>query len=58
MEILFEKGYTFKMVRTSHGSYIYISRFGQVVKVVSCGSQINISNAYFSNLINQIESTD
>jgi hypothetical protein len=58
MKIIFEKGYTFKIVKTSHGSDIYISRFGQIVKVVSCGSQMNLSNTYFSDLIHQIESID
>jgi hypothetical protein len=58
MKMIFEKGYTFKKVKTSHGSDIYISRFGQVVKVVPCGSQMNISDAYVSNLIHNIETID
>jgi hypothetical protein len=56
--MIFEKGYTFKKVKTSHGADIYVSRFGHVVKVIPCGSQMNLSNAYVSNLIHQIESMD
>ena len=58
MKMIFEKGYTFKKVKTSHGSDIYVSQFGQVVKVVACSSQKNLSDAYISNLIHQIESMD
>jgi len=54
--MIFEKGYTFKKVKTSHGPNIYISQYGQVVKVVPCCSQINLSDVYASDLIHQIES--
>jgi hypothetical protein len=56
--MIFEKGYTFKKVKTSHGSTMYVSKFGQIVKVVPCSSQISISHAYASNLIRQIESKE
>jgi hypothetical protein len=56
--MIFEKGYTFKKIKTSHGSDIYISRFGQIVKVVPCCPQMNSSDAYVSNLIHQIEYID
>lgn len=58
MKMIFENGYTFKKVRTSHGSNIYVSQFGQVIKVVPCGSQMSLSEIYVSNLIRQIESMD
>jgi hypothetical protein len=54
--MIFEKGYTFKQVKTSHGFDIYVSQFGQVVKVIPCSTQMNISDSYFCNLIYQIES--
>ena len=54
--MIFEKGYTFTKVNTSHGPDLYISRFGQVVKVVPYNQEINLSDAYINNLINQIES--
>jgi hypothetical protein len=54
--MIFEKGYTFTKVNTSHGQDLYISRFGQVVKVVPYNQEINLSDAYINNLINQIES--
>jgi len=56
--MIFEKGYTFKKVNTSHGPNIYVSQYGQVVKVVPCCSQINFSAVYASDLIHQIESMD
>ena len=56
--MIFEKGYTFTKVKTSHGPDMYISRFGQVVKVVPCSPRMNLSEAYTSNLIHQIESMD
>ena len=34
MKMIFEKGYTFTKVKTSHGPAMYVSRFGQVVKVI------------------------
>jgi len=54
--MIFEKGYTFKKVKTSHGSNIYISQYGQVVKVVPCCSQMNLSDSDANDLIQQIES--
>ena len=54
--MIFEKGYTFTKVNTSHGQDLYVSRFGQVVKVVPYNQKINLSDAYINTLINQIES--
>jgi hypothetical protein len=56
--MIFEKGYTIKRVKTSHGSDLYVSKFGQVVKVMPCSPKINISDSYVSNLIRKIESND
>jgi hypothetical protein len=56
--MIFEKGYTFKKVKTSHGSKTYISRFGQIVKVIPCSPQTKFSGTYVSSVINQIESKD
>lgn len=56
--MIFEKGYTFTKVKTSHGPTMYVSRFGQIVKVVPCSSRINVTAAYANNLIHQIESKD
>lgn len=55
-KVIFEKGYTIKKVKTSRGHDIYVSQFGQVVKVVPCSSQVDYSATYISNLIRQIES--
>ena len=54
--MIFEKGYTFTKVNTSHGQDLYVSRFCQVVKVVPYNQEINLSDAYINNLIDQIES--
>ena len=54
--MIFEKGYTFTKVNTSHGQDLYVSRFGQVVKVVPYNQEINLSDADINNLIYQIES--
>lgn len=54
--MIFEKGYTFKKVKTSHGSEMYVSRFGQVVKVIPCSPQTSLPDTYVHNLIQQIES--
>jgi hypothetical protein len=54
----FAKGYNFTKVRTSHGPDIYVSRFGRLVKVVPCNPQMELSEAYASDLIRQIESKD
>jgi hypothetical protein len=56
--MIFAKGYTFTKVRTSHGPNMYISRFGRVVKVMPCSSQVDLSDTYTRELINQIESKD
>lgn len=56
--MIFAKGYTFTKVRTSHGPDMYVSRFGRVVKVVPCSSQVDLSDTYTSGLINQVESKD
>jgi hypothetical protein len=54
--MIFEKGYTFKKVKTSHGSEMYVSRFDQVVKVIPCSTQTLLSDTYVHSLIQQIES--
>lgn len=51
--MIFEKGYTFTKVNTSHGEDMYISRFGEVLSIVPYTPQADISN-----LIQQIESMD
>ena len=56
--MIYEKGYTFTKVKTLHGPTMYVSRFGQVVKVIPCNSKMNLSAAYASNLIHQIESRE
>ena len=56
--MIFAKGYTFTKVKTSHGPDMYVSRFGKVVKVLSCNQQVCLSEAYTSDLIQQIESRD
>ena len=58
MKMIFEKGYTFTKVKTSQGPAMYVSKFGQVVKVLPCSSKMNVNAAYASNLIHQIESTE
>lgn len=57
-KMIFAKGYTFTKVKTSHGPDMYVSRFGKVVKVLSCSQQVCLSEAYTSDLIHQIESRD
>lgn len=54
--MIFDKGYTVRKVRTSHGTDIYLSKFGNVVKVVPCNPKKNLSNVYVNRLILQIES--
>ena len=56
--MIFAKGYTFTKVRTSRGSDMYVSRFGKLVKVMPCYPQIDLSEAYTSDLIHQIECDD
>jgi hypothetical protein len=53
--MIFDKGCTFKKVKTSHGSEMYVSRFSQVVKVMQCSPQASLSNTDTHNLIQQIE---
>jgi hypothetical protein len=52
--MIFEKGYTFTKVKTSQGLTMYVSRFGQVVKVVPCSSKMNVSVAYASTVKTQL----
>lgn len=56
VKMIFAKGYTFTKIRTSHGSDMYVSRFGKVVNVVPCSPQVDLSEAYANDLIHQIES--
>ena len=49
------KGYTFTKVKTSHGSDMYVSRFGRLVKVTPCNPNVYLSDAYTRDLIHQIE---
>ena len=53
--MIFAKGYTFTKVRTSCGSDMYVSRFGRLVKIAPCNSDVYLSEAYTSDLIHQIE---
>ena len=52
------KGYTFTKVRTSGGFDMYVSRFGRLVKVTPCNSNVYLSEAYTGDLIRQIECDD
>jgi hypothetical protein len=54
--MIFDKGYTARRVKTSHGTDIYLAKFGNIVKVVPCNPKKNLSYAYVNNLIRQIES--
>jgi hypothetical protein len=54
--MIFENGHTIKRVKTYHGSDLCVSQFGQIIKVIPCSSKTNLSDAYVSNLIHQIES--
>jgi len=54
--MIFEKVHTIKRVKTSHGSDLCVSQFVQIIKAVLCSSKTNLSDAYVSNLIHQIES--
>jgi len=56
--VTFVKGYTFKKVKTSHGPYTYVSRYGKLVKVVPCGPHVEFSARYTNDLIHQIESME
>ena len=53
--MIFDKGYTVRKIRTSHGTDIYLSRFGNVVKVLPCSPQKNLTDGYVTKLINQIQ---
>lgn len=50
--MIFEKGYTVRKVKTSHGLDMYISRFGEIISILPYNPKTNISN-----LIKRIEST-
>ncbi len=52
------KGYTFTKVKTSHGSDMYVSQFGKLVKVTQCNPDVCLSEAYTGDLIHQIECDD
>jgi hypothetical protein len=56
--MIFEKGYTVRKIKTSHGHDVYVSRCGQVVKVVPCSPMINLTDRFVRKLINQVESID
>ena len=56
--MIFEKGYTVRKIRTSHGHDVYVSRFGQVVKVLPCSPKMNLTDRFVRRLINQVESID
>jgi hypothetical protein len=53
--MIFERGYTVRKIRTSHGTDIYLSKFGNVVKIVPCSPKINLTDRYVKKLINQVE---
>jgi len=59
----FSNGYTFMKVKTSHGPEVYVSQFGELVKVVpidSCKELsencMKLSEGYANDLIQKIES--
>lgn len=52
------EGYTFTKVKTSHGTNIYVSRYGKLVKVVPCSPHVEFSKRYTTDLIRQIESLE
>jgi hypothetical protein len=54
----FVNGYNFTKVKTSHGPDMYVSRYGKLVKVVSCSPHVELSERYTSDLIHQIESME
>jgi hypothetical protein len=54
----FVSGYTFTKVKTSHGSDMYVSRFGKLVKIVPYSPRVEFSERYTSDLIHQIESME
>jgi hypothetical protein len=56
--MIFDKGYTVRKIRTSHGTDIYLSRFGNVVKVMPYSPKKNLTDIYVIKLINQIEPID
>lgn len=51
--MIFEKGYTVRKIKTSHGLDMYISRFGEIVSVLPYNPGANVSN-----LIKRIESVN
>ena len=56
--MIFEKGFTARKIRTSHGTDIYISKFGNLVKVVPCSPKLNLTDRFVRKLINKVESLD
>ena len=56
--MIFERGYTVRKIRTSHGTDIYLSKFGNVVKIAPCSPKINLTDRYIKKLINQVELTN
>ncbi len=54
----FVNGYTFTKVGTSHGSDMYVSRYGKLVKIIPFSPQVEFSEKYTSDLIHQIESME
>jgi hypothetical protein len=54
----FVDGYAFTKVKTSHGPDMYISRHGNLIKVVPCSSHVELSERYANDLIRQIESLE
>ncbi|BAW30550.1 hypothetical protein SAMN02910340_00608 [Methanosarcina thermophila] len=54
----FVEGYAFTKVKTSHGTDIYVSRYGKLVKIVPCSPHVKFSERYTTDLIRQIESME
>lgn len=54
----YPKGYTFTKVKTSHGPYMYVSRYGKLVRVVPCNPHVELSEMYAIDLIRQIEAME
>lgn len=54
----FPDGYTFLKVRTSRGPQIYVSQFGELVRVMPCDSDVKLSEGYARDLIQEIESSN
>jgi hypothetical protein len=50
------RGYTFIKVKTPYGVGVYVSQYGQMIKVVPCDPNTKISERYTDRLIEEIES--